>query len=243
MTRPLVTSFLAITLAFHFHGCETLDENLQWAKDNQEQIWNTIELINNIPFSEQQSFAAGLQVETPPKHFVSRGKFCSDKPPILEVHKIIAGDDISKSIAEIFPGVAVDAFADRHFAILTLESIEKLIPWTQQLALDLGMDDFADESNDCDNFSRGWRLATRIALHHSYPNIGAEALCASVWVDALIPWANVPAGLHALNFIPYYNPETDYYGIMVVEPQNGTYTDLSLYPNRDRVKRITVSGG
>lgn len=220
-----------------FAGCETFDENYEWAKANEDRIKEVIELIKEIPFSPASELAA----ENEPKAFVPVGTVTVDIPPHLEVYATISGDLLESSIRQIFPAAQMDTLADDTFAILTLESIEEFIPWSQVFAKQIGFV-YGSEVLDCDNFARGFRGAVKYALSQS-ARIEAEALCATVWVRNATTWAGVSDGYHALNAMPYYSKNEDKYGILVVEPQNGVYTDLSLYPNRKNIYRITVSGG
>ena len=136
----------------------------------------------------------------------------------------------------------IDSFADSNYAILTLDSIERLIPWANTVRRQLEYR-WLPEIQDCDNFARDWRMGVKKALARWNPDLEAEALCATIWVYNEFPWASVTDGCHALNMMPYYNTKTSTYGILVIEPQNGIYTDYSLYPNRDRIIQITISGG
>lgn len=232
--KKLITLFLITVLV----GCESIKENAQWAQDNKDRIKEVIELVKEIPFSPA---GPTIDYETKPKAYVSNGQTLVDNPPPVEVYAIIDSELLYQSIQEVFPGVDFDPLADGTFAILTLDSIEQFIPWTQRFAQQIGFV-YGSESLDCDNFARGFRGAVKFALAKS-SSIEAEALCATIWVKNQTPWAGVADGAHALNAIPYYDTAPKRFGILVVEPQNGTYTDLSQYPNKEYIYQITVSGG
>lgn len=232
--KKIITLLLLVALT----GCESLKENIDWAKLNEDRIKEVIELIKEIPFSPS---GPTIDYETKPKGYVSNGKVLVDVPPLVEVWATIDGNLLYRSIQEVFPGVEFDPLADGTFAILTLESIEDFIPWTQTFAKQIGFV-YGSESLDCDNFARGFRGAVKYTLAKS-DSVEAEALCATIWVKNQTPWAGVADGAHALNAIPYYSKRDQRYGILIVEPQNGIYTDLSQYPNKEYIYQITVSGG
>lgn len=84
---------------------------------------------------------------------------------------------------------------------------------------------------DCENYSS---LLNALATLNLWQQGYTKTRAAIGWlrVNARESWAGIPVGMHSLMFAVTVE------GIYIIEPQNGSYTKLTEYPNRQFIEEV-----
>jgi enoyl-CoA hydratase/carnithine racemase len=119
---------------------------------------------------------------------------------------------------------------DAVYAQVEAESAKAVALWLKRLMWDIGYD-YRDESRDCDNFARAFRVLPDL-FADAAP--GAQAAVFGLSVEMSAPFAGITDGLHALNLV-----WTDD-GWFVFEPQGAelVYQAYAEWPNRHGILQV-----
>jgi hypothetical protein len=135
--------------------------------------------------------------------------------------------DTVLSLLRFSPGCKLSEFVDARYCVVPLAGLPELIKWARKLQFEIG--GFKPDARDCDDFADAFDLAASWQARSC--NVEAAPVVGCIVVRQVNAWADVPAGgRHALNCV-----ETDD-GTYIVEPQNGLYCPIALYPNRAHIE-------
>lgn len=169
------------------------------------------------------------KVENQRTGYKRTGTLTIPTPPTVMPVKVVSGSEVIQYIRNQWPGIRHDAPADRQYAILDYPSVLRLAGYASDFNWEVG-NAYLKESNDCDDFADAFQRGAKWALAYSHPDIQASTLCARISVKVDKGWAGIWDGYHQLNALPFF--EGDTFGIIVIEPQNSTWTLAELYPNK-----------